>query len=389
MNVPSTESDSGPEKHVNADLPGTFRLGYRPELDGFRGISILLVLIHHLYHPLMPGGFLGVDMFFVLSGFLITSLLVEEWHQYGSISLKNFYVRRFLRLMPAVLLLILVLSVFAFLIQEKETAAKTFQAVWLTLSYGSNWFYAFDVFSANNPLGVTWSLAIEEQFYLAFPLLLLLALKLKLKHTSIVFLLLLSIIVIAFNRWSLAGQDVTIERVYYASDTRADALLVGCLVAFFASWGLFSYKSVQLYLKIGSILALVFMCFMIGTASTSDVTLYETGYVLIEISIAVLLIVIVVYRPRAIVRILGFSPLVWIGRVSYGLYLWHWCVRYYIYDGQSLPASYIQFTVALCLSFLLTLCSFYLVEKPILRLKGRFTHDNHPPAVNSLIAEMT
>mgnify|MGYP001584475553 CR=1 FL=1 len=94
------------------------KLGYRPELDGLRGISILLVYVHHLYHPLLPGGFFGVDIFFVLSGFLITSLLVEEWNRRGSISLKDFYIRRALRLMPAVFLLILIIGGLAFIVLD-------------------------------------------------------------------------------------------------------------------------------------------------------------------------------------------------------------------------------------------------------------------------------
>ena len=116
------------------------KLGYRPELDGLRGISILLVYVHHLYHPIMPGGFFGVDVFFVLSGFLITCLLVQEWEREGSISLKNFYIRRALRLMPAVFTLILVIGGFALIFLDKRRAIETYQGIWLTLSYASNWF---------------------------------------------------------------------------------------------------------------------------------------------------------------------------------------------------------------------------------------------------------
>lgn len=149
-----------------------FRLSYRPELDGLRGISILLVFVHHFYHPVLPGGFLGVDIFFVLSGFLITSLLLQEWDSKGSINLRDFYIRRALRLMPALLALVLVLGVFAAFFLSGDGALLTYQGIWLTLSYVSNWLYAFHYVSPNNPLGITWSLAIEEQFYLLWPVIL-------------------------------------------------------------------------------------------------------------------------------------------------------------------------------------------------------------------------
>jgi peptidoglycan/LPS O-acetylase OafA/YrhL len=113
--------DSTIVKEQNQSRPTlALRLGYRPELDGVRGISILLVYFHHLYHPMMPGGFLGVDIFFVLSGFLITSLLMEEWSRDGSISLKDFYIRRVLRLMPALFLLILIIGGFALIFLDKK-----------------------------------------------------------------------------------------------------------------------------------------------------------------------------------------------------------------------------------------------------------------------------
>src|SRR5450755_3095918 len=120
-----------------AVVPG-FHLGYRPELDGLRGLSILLVFVHHLSGNALPGGFLGVDIFFVLSGFLITSLLVQEWDRHGAISLKRFYIRRALRLMPAVLVMLLVSVAFSVIFLGSKTQRDMFQGAWLTLTYGSN-----------------------------------------------------------------------------------------------------------------------------------------------------------------------------------------------------------------------------------------------------------
>jgi peptidoglycan/LPS O-acetylase OafA/YrhL len=353
-----------------------FKLGYRPELDGFRGISIILVFIHHLYHPLLPGGFLGVDMFFVLSGFLITSLLLGEWREYGSISLKNFYIRRVCRLMPAVFFLILALAAFALLFQNKAGAEKTFQGIWLTLSYASNWFYAFNAVSADNPLGVTWSLAIEEQFYLLFPLFLYFALKNKFASRQIIYVLIFLIAVVSLHRAFLAASGANTQRLYYASDTRADALLIGCLVAFLVSQNFSLVNRIQRYLKAGAFVSLIFLLTMFATANWSDAVLYQMGgYSFVALSVAILLAAVVICQPKLTVKALSSAPLVWIGRVSYGLYLWHWTVRYFIYDKEVLPPSNLHLAAAIFLSLAFTFFSFYLVEQPFLKVKKLFNRE--------------
>jgi peptidoglycan/LPS O-acetylase OafA/YrhL len=353
----------------------TLKLGYRPELDGLRGISILLVYIHHLYHPLLPGGFFGVDVFFVLSGFLITSLLVQEWEREGSISLKNFYIRRVLRLMPALITLILIIGGFALIFLDKRRTAETYQGIWLTLSYASNWLYAFGYFSANNPLGITWSLAIEEQFYLTWPLLLGLALRFKLGRRWILFTLALFIAIIPLHRKILVEQGANIFRLYYGSDTRADTLLVGCLAGLLVSWNLFPQnRRLEISMKSLAAVAGIFLGYLIGTASWMDLMLYQAGgYTLVALSIALILIVLLVSPPRSALLVLRFAPLVWVGRISYGLYLWHWPVRIFIYQKKIVPDSTSQFVTVVVLSLLLTTLSYYFVEKPFLRWKKQFS----------------
>lgn len=351
MNICSFDSTLDIEKDGEAAPILTFNLGYRAELDGFRGISVILVFIHHLYHPLLPGGFLGVDMFFVLSGFLITSLLLEEWHQYDVISLKKFYVRRLLRLMPAIFFLILALMVYALFFLDEPSAAKTFQGIWLTLSYSSNWFYAFNIASADNPLGVTWSLAVEEQFYLIFPVLLCLALKYKFGYRQIIFVLVCFIAGIALHRKILVDNNAMTQRLYYSSDTRADALLIGCLVAFLFSQGSSLLKRFEGYFKIGAVISFAFLFFMVATATSSETILYSGGYTIVALSVSSILIGLVAYQPKLLIKILSFSPLVWVGRISYGLYLWHWTVRYFIYGDQLLPTYNLQLAIVVFLSF--------------------------------------
>jgi len=364
------------EEKNNSAANSGFKLGYRPELDGFRGVSIILVLVHHLYFPLVSGGFLGVDMFFVLSGFLITSLLLEEWQKFDAISLKNFYIRRLFRLMPAVFFLIALLGIYALFFLDGKSAGKTFQGIWLTLSYASNWFYAFKFAPANNPLGVTWSLAVEEQFYLIFPLILLLAFRLKLSYRQIITALIVLIIGIALHRKNLADNHGFTPRLYYASDTRADALLVGCLVAFLFSWKMEIFKKYERFFRIGAALSLVFLIICVSMLEWDDPFLYFSGgYTFIALAVGFLLISLTAYNPKRAINILSFAPLVWIGRVSYGIYLWHWAIRWYLYGDESLPASDLHLLLAIFLTFLFTVISYYCVEKPFLKLKDKFSQN--------------
>ena len=354
--------------------PG-FRLGYRPELDGLRGISILLVFVHHFYHRFLPGGFLGVDIFFVLSGFLITSLLLQEWDREGSISLRNFYIRRALRLMPALLTLVLVLGVFALIFLSGNGARKTYQGIWLALSYISNWLYAFDYASADNPLGITWSLAIEEQFYLLWPLILRFVLRSGISRRGLLHALALSVAVVVLYRSLLLNLGASLTRLYYASDTRADALLIGCLIAILVAQNAFpKNRKFEFSIKLLAAVAFVFLAFMALRSTWADLISYQAVlFTIIPLSAAVILVVLIKWPLRIVVRALRFAPLVWVGRVSYGLYLWHWPVRWFIYGRQPLPTSMVQLFAAVFLSLALTTLSYYFIEKPFLRLKDRFS----------------
>jgi peptidoglycan/LPS O-acetylase OafA/YrhL len=366
---------TSPRKQLFLVTTSGSKLGYRPELDGLRGISILIVYIHHLYSPLMPAGFLGVDIFFVLSGFLITSLLVEEWNRKGSISLKDFYIRRALRLMPAVFLLILITGALALVVLDKSTASETYQGIWLTLSYVSNWLYAFGYFSVENPLGITWSLAIEEQFYITWPLLLSLTLRFKLRRRWILCILALIIAIIPLHRKMLLEQGANILRLYYASDTHADGLLIGCLVGLLVSWDLLPHnKRCGIWMKFLAALGIIFFGYSVSLPSWMNSLLYVcVGFTLVSLSVALSLIVMILSPPKFALLVLKFTPLVWIGRISYGLYLWHWPVRWFIYQRKALPASTEQLVTAVVLSLLLPTLSYHFVEKPFLRWKKRFS----------------
>jgi peptidoglycan/LPS O-acetylase OafA/YrhL len=351
-----------------------FRLGYRPELDGLRGVAILLVLVHHLHHEILPGGFLGVDVFFVLSGYLITSLLLQEWSRSGTISLRRFYARRALRLLPALALIVLALGAFAALFLDPWHAGMTWQGIWLTLSHVSNWFYALSSFSADNPLGTTWSLAIEEQFYLLWPTVLCVSLSRGLGRKALVAGGAALILAVACHRAVLVHLDVPVKRLYYASDTRADALLVGCVVAFLTWWGMVPRgASMRLLLRGLAACGFLYIGTKALTATWLDLLVHGGfAFTLVALATASILLMLVECPTDLSSRLLGLRPLVWIGRISYGLYLWHWPVRWFVYEQQALPRGPLQLLLALLLAVGLAALSFHLVERRFLRWKIRF-----------------
>lgn len=350
-----------------------FKLGYRPELDGLRGISILFVLFLHLTPELMPGGYLGVDIFFVLSGFLITSLLLQEWARQGSISLKDFYFRRALRLGPALVAYLLLLGVYAFFFLKREYAAEIYTGILLTLSYVSNWVLALKPDYPIGILAITWSLAVEEQFYLLWPLILLILLK-RVRWRWIIFAVVLGLVVLTVHRSLLWKTGASFRRLYYATDTRADGLMLGCLVGCLVSWGLLpKSRFFDFGLKSLALVSALFLTYVVLTIKSSNPILFQGVLALAALAIAIIITVVVVWPESRGIKILRFRPLVWVGRISYGLYLWHWPVRGFVFKSAA-PPSTRQIVTAAILSFAIASLSFYFVERPFLLWKKRFTH---------------
>jgi peptidoglycan/LPS O-acetylase OafA/YrhL len=360
-----------PQPQTPATPNPTFRLGYRPELDGVRGISILLVLGLHFTPRLIPGGYFGVEAFFVLSGFLITSLLLQEWERTRAISLKDFYFRRALRLGPALIVYLLLLGGYAFVFLSREHAREIYSGILLTLSYVSNWVIALKPTYPAGILTITWSLAVEEQFYLFWPLILLLLLN-RISRRWIVFIIVLAVAVIVLHRTWLWHAGAGFRRLYYATDTRADGLMLGCLIGCLVSWGWMPRsRFVELSLKVLAVMAILFLGYLVLTTKSNPI-LFKCVFTLASLAIATILMVLILWPAWLAFVPLRFPPLVWIGRISYGLYLWHWPVRGYVFGASTQPTSR-QIITALVLSFVITTISFYVVEQPFLALKKRLS----------------
>ncbi|HWS89459.1 MAG TPA: acyltransferase [Pyrinomonadaceae bacterium] len=346
-----------------------FRLGHRRSLDGVRGVAVLAVLAVHTHHlggaRLLPGGSLGVDIFFVLSGFLITGLLIEEWSRSGAISLLDFYRRRALRLVPALALLLLTLACVSRLALTPQEAEQTVRAIPVAFLYMTDFVVSLDGRAALGALKHTWSLAVEEQFYLLWPLLLLAALRARLSVRAIALLTLALAIFVALHRSMLWQGGAPVTRTYYGADTRADALLIGCVAAMALYWNLAAPVGRGVASAAAAVLALLLLCTDYATPAM------HLGGFSLAAAAAALVILRAVAAPSALTRVvLEAGPLVWAGRVSYGLYLWHYPV-FKAVARWGAPGP-LKLTVALGVTFAVTAASFYLVERPALRLKGRY-----------------
>lgn len=332
-------------------------------LDGLRALSVLAVFAHHTGLTTIHGGFMGVDVFFVLSGFLITRLLNAEYIKNGSISFSNFYLRRVRRLYPA--LMAFLVAIFLYWLAFKPSI----DIRWETgpaLLYFMNWVRAFGVYDA--PLtGHTWSLAIEEQFYLLWPLILLACLRFRvLKPVALV-----GVAVIAAATWRiyLEQRGVPSARLYSGFDTHSDGLLVG---AFFALASPKIVKAFALFWKVG--LFYLITCVLYEPASRFAST--GLGFFLTALSAGLVIAKVVSDQDSVLVGVLSDKWLMWMGTVSYGFYLWHYAVIHiFLYSGYDQFGAFFggmeyprlaMFFACFFASLIPTVLSWVLVESPIL-----------------------
>jgi peptidoglycan/LPS O-acetylase OafA/YrhL len=341
---------------------GPFRLGYRPALDGLRTIAVMPVLLAHAGVRAIGGGNFGVDIFFVLSGFLITGTLIEEWRRDGCIRLKNFYWRRAARLFPALFLVLVLWTLYVLCFDRK---VGIFFAVYV-LFYVANWVRAYH-FAGDPGLGHTWSLSIEEQFYLVWPPVLVWLLKSGRSRLFAFLFLVAGIIAVALWRAYLWQQGADIDRLYNGTDARADALLVGCALAFAVYWGF--TKPWSRWLAAPCLLALLYV---IVFDLPKPFWLRDGGATLVAIAAAGLIWSVVGSGRRGLVRkILESPPLTWAGRISYGLYLWHLPVFYIIGRRQPAWPLFYLAVIKIAATFVVAVPSYHFVEQPIQRWAKR------------------
>jgi peptidoglycan/LPS O-acetylase OafA/YrhL len=355
--------------HTNAEL----RLPYLPGLDGLRAVSVIAVLFYHAGLPVW-GGYLGVEAFFVLSGFLITALLLVEWNTHRRINLRAFWSRRFRRLLPAVLVLIAGSGVIAWLILPSGETPDQGRDMLAALGYMMNWNLILGEQSYFDPtlrpplLQHLWSLAIEEQFYLAWPLLVIAWIRLM----GLRGLLLFSVIS-AFASWLLMAAMYTPgtdpSRVYFGTDTRAGGLLLGAALAIV--WTPGSVPAAQ-NRRLGGLLDLLGIGALIGLGYAfinlfaQDPRLYQGGFMLVGLATALVIMAIAHPQARIVPGLLGFAPLRWIGTRSYSLYLWHWPIFQITRPGMDVNLGGWQlFALRFGITLVLAELSYRFVEQPV------------------------
>jgi peptidoglycan/LPS O-acetylase OafA/YrhL len=342
---------------------GKVRLGYQPTLDGLRAVAVSAVVLCHATGYPAHGG-LGVDIFFVLSGFLITTLLLEEHATRGVVSLRSFYVRRARRLLPALFALLLV---FAIVRTARGFTERDAIGLVGALGYCTNLLLSFTPQQLPTALTHLWSLSLEEQFYLVWPVLLLIILRAN--RRAAVLLLCLVIVLTTAQDARLTASGAT-WRTFAAPDTRSVALAIGCLTGvLFASGRFRPGKIVRRYAEPAVFVVVLFVLF---TATPGR--WFHYGLRLGFACAIALLLMTTLEGSSALGRVLSLAPVVWLGKISYSLYLWHYPVFVALgmvrSDG---PVSTGPLTrlAALALSLILASCSYYLVERPFRRPRTR------------------
>jgi peptidoglycan/LPS O-acetylase OafA/YrhL len=385
------------------------QLTYLPALDGMRAVSITGVLINHGGFGWSTGGFLSVNVFFVLSGFLITLLLMGEWVKTGTIRLRNFWARRARRLLPALFLLVAGIAVYAWLLAPAGTDSSLRGDGLSTLLYVGNWHQIisgqsyFAQVASPSPLLHTWSLAIEEQFYLVWPLVVLAVLKWRKSPRLLLGIAIVGIVASATEMAILFHPGIDPSRLYYGTDTRAQDILVGAAVALVLGLGrrrrrnpseaaAFDEFDVDVFdvgratrplprragrpgvgPTIGYSLAVlaaatvfVFEWWRDGNGSALP---YRGGFLLADVMVGVV-IVGVIRAPTALpARLLSLRPLTYVGQISYGLYLWHWPVFLILNNARTGLVGWSLFAVRVAVSVVIASLSWHFIESPIRQRK--------------------
>ena len=342
-------------------------IAYRPGLDGLRALAVAAVFLYHARIDWLPGGFLGVDLFFVLSGYLITSLLLVEWEARNRIDLRRFWLRRARRLLPALVVVVLGALILASIFARQDLAHTRSDAV-SSLLYYTNWHEIIANHSYFNRVGNpsllkhTWSLAIEEQFYIVWPLLLVPGLVLV-GRKRLPMLVIAGIAASAALMWILYNpNDPT--RVWNGTDTRAFLLLMGILLALVWPYVERMRSAVPL-LELFGVAALVGSVLLFLQIHEYDPTLWQGGDLAAAFCFVVL-IAAVAHPGTGLGEALGIAPLRWVGERSYGIYLWHWPIVVLVAGVNARPSPGVVLGEA-ALVVAAAALSFRFVEEPIRR----------------------
>tara|TARA_B100000787_G_scaffold144932_1_gene114915 strand:+ start:1905 stop:3941 length:2037 start_codon:yes stop_codon:yes gene_type:complete len=350
---------------------------YRPEIDGLRAIAVCSVIIYHaeIYlfgQQVLEGGFIGVDIFFVISGYLISSIILNEIIDTGSFSYMNFYERRIRRILPALLFVITLSLPLAWLYLLPDSFIEFAKSILYSLSFGSNFFFYFsgELYGATNnthvPFLHTWSLSIEEQFYIIFPLLFLISFKYCRKYLLHI-LIMIAILSLIYANWTSLHHPA---KSFYFIQTRIWELLAGSILAYFEiNFGHRNKNQLlsKLFPLIGLILIAQSLIFF------NDETFHPSFYTLSPV-IGVCLIIWFADKNEFITKLLSSKLFVGIGLISYSLYLWHYPIFAFSRIIEFTAGNYVNFIFIVLSILILSISSYFLIEKKARNKKNSFKH---------------
>ena len=347
-------------------------MGYQPSLDGVRAISVIAVILYHAGFEWMHGGFFGVEVFFVVSGFLITALLLDERERSGRVSLRSFWLRRARRLLPALVLVLVAVGVYASLAGSDLLRSDVRRDLPWALGYAANWGQIVggaQYFGNLSPLRHLWSVAVEEQWYVVWPLVFVVAARLtKRARLRAALFALVAVGLMVLTWWmarepQLAGDRVNL--LYLSTFTRASGLLLGAAAAFvWRPWRSLRAGESRAgrLLDASGVVAVVVLGWSFAEAALTDRSVYRWHLALVTVA-SLVLVLVVVHPASAIVRrAFAWGPFVEIGKRSYGLYLWSWPVSVVI---EAYTGSWSRFVVAMIVTVVVSEVSYRFVETPI------------------------
>lgn len=347
--------------------------GHLPGLDGVRAVAVLAVLVFHAGFGGLPGGFLGVDVFFALSGFLITGILVRRFRRGTTRAdrpLADFWLRRARRLFPALFLVVLAVSAYRLFLLYGEEAATWGVDIIMAIAYATNWLEIargqdyFTQWLDPSPLLQTWSLSIEEQFYIAIPLVLLVAFRVGIRRIPLIWLLAAAAIASASWMAFLYQEGASPERLYFGTDTRAQALLIGAALGATLPTMTVTAPS-RLLTRSAGIAGWIGLAGLFGlflTATGDSPWLYQGGFLLTAVLSLAVVLGCVLPATGGVPVLLSWGPLVFVGKISYGVYLWHWPVFLWVGGEPGVDPTPAQQLIRFALTFALAISSYYLVE---------------------------
>lgn len=353
------------------------RLRHVPALDGVRGAAVIAVILYHDGQTggaaELVGGYLGVDLFFTLSGFLITSLLLRDWADRGEVTLGSFWSRRARRLLPAVLVLLAVVAGWAQFFAADRALARVRDQAFAGLLYVANWqaTWADVPYAAGaidrSPLQHLWSLAIEEQFYVVWPLLVVGLLWWR--RGSLTMLLGVTVALAAASAvWMAVVYQPGDDRAYFGSDTRAASILVGASLAIMvARFGHVRDRAARIGVEIVGFVGVAVLAVVWVSLEQRSFRLYHGGMVACALAGAAIIAAVTHPEPGPLGKVFSFPVLRFLGIVSYGLYLWHWPVFVWMTDDSTGLSGWGLSLARYAVTLAATLVSYRLVEQPIRR----------------------